>query len=838
VLLGATQKFAANVSNATSPSVTWSVNGTPGGYAAAGTIDANGTYTAPANLPSPASVSVQATSVADPSKSSTVVVTIQSDVSVTISPDTAPVELGAAQPFAATVNSAGNPNRSVLWSLSGAACGAGLCGSVDPSGNYTAPQILPASASVSLMATSVADPSKSVAAAITITSTFSLAVTGPASLNAGTAANYSATVTPAPNSNPSRAIVWSVSGTNCLGANCGTISQAGVYTAPALLPDSGKVQIVATPLADPTKAAGVTVNIIAVVSVTISPASASLVVGSTNGFQATVTGASDTTVTWLVNGVAGGNATAGTIVNSQINPNSTTYTAPPAPPPGGGVTVQAQSNADPAVSASETVTILSGIGVTVTPLTATLAVNHAQAFTATVSGGGGQTAARLIREIPGGNAKTGQICSAGSNACPAPSTTGGGNTSQNVTWQVNGIPGGNATTGQICLVGSNPCQPVITTNAGSVEYIAAAGVPSPNPVTITATSQADAAQSASASVTVLPHVVVSIQPGSVGLAGTEQLRFAASVTGTANQQVMWSITGLACVNPAGCGSIDPTGLFTAPVAAPSPDSIQIAATSAEDTSQGGVAIVTITSGPRIFSLSPTSAYAGSQGGFTLLVAGNNFSPSAPGPGSTILVAGTARPTSCPSATECTTSLKAADLQSAANLSVQLENAGGALSNAQTFVVLPPGSGTSAIPLTPSSPSSSGNDIVVVELSTNGDAGAPGNVSLNVGAMGAFSAVSSSCALAGSPIVIQRPPSGTGTADLCVFSVSGLSASFSYTISGPPTPDVAVIGRAPLGLGILDLTLQVPAPAAPGARTLFVQNPDLDLAAGTGSIEVR
>jgi hypothetical protein len=363
-------------------------------------------------------------------------------------------------------------------------------------------------------------------------------------------------------------------------------------------------------------------------------------------------------------------------------------------------------------------------------------------------------------------------------------------------------------------------------------------VPSPNPATITATSQADATESASASVAILPHVLVSVQPGSVGLAETEQLRFAASVTGTANQQVTWSIAGLACVNPAKCGSIDSTGLFTAPLAAPSPDSIQIAATSAEDASQGGVATVTITGGLRIFSLSPTSAYAGSQGGFTLLVAGNNFSPSAPGPGTTILVAGSARPTSCPSTTECTTSLDAADLQSAANLSVQLEGAGGALSNVQTFVVLPPGSGTSAIPLTPSSPSSSGNDIVVVELSTNGDAGAPANVSLNVGAMGAFSAVTSSCALAGSPIVIQRPASGTGTADLCAFSVSGLSPSFSYTLSGPPSPDIAVIGRAPLGLGILHLTLQVPATAAPGARTLFVQNPDLDLAAGTGSIEVR
>jgi hypothetical protein len=37
---------------------------------------------------------------------------------------------------------------------------------------------------------------------------------------------------------------------------------------------------------------------------------------------------------------------------------------------------------------------------------------------------------------------------------------------------------------------------------------------------------------------------------------------------------------------------------------------------------------------------------------------------------------------------------------------------------------------------------------------------------------------------------------------------------------------------------LHLTLQVPANSATGPRTLFVQNPDKDMAAGTGILEVR
>jgi hypothetical protein len=69
-------------------------------------------------------------------------------------------------------------------------------------------------------------------------------------------------------------------------------------------------------------------------------------------------------------------------------------------------------------------------------------------------------------------------------------------------------------------------------------------------------------------------------------------------------------------------------------------------------------------------------------------------------------------------------------------------------------------------------------------------------------------------------------------------VSALDPSYTFTISGPPTPDITISNREPLGLGILHLTLQVPATAATGPRTLFVENPEKDKAAGTGAIEVR
>jgi hypothetical protein len=179
-----------------------------------------------------------------------------------------------------------------------------------------------------------------------------------------------------------------------------------------------------------------------------------------------------------------------------------------------------------------------------------------------------------------------------------------------------------------------------------------------------------------------------------------------------------------------------------------------------------------------------------------------------------------------------------DLQSAGNLTVRIQNPDATPSNTATFVLLAPGSGRDTISLSASAPTATGKDIAVVELSTNGGSGATGNVSLNIAAIGVYSVATSSCTLAGSTVAIFRPASGTTTADLCLFSVSGLDPSFTYTVSGPATPDITVSNREPLGLGIVHLTLQIPATAATGPRTLFIENPNKDEAAGTGTIEVR
>jgi hypothetical protein len=58
--------------------VTWQVNGVTGGNASAGTIDANGLYTAPAVVPTPNNpVMVSAVSQADVTKSGAATVTLK-----------------------------------------------------------------------------------------------------------------------------------------------------------------------------------------------------------------------------------------------------------------------------------------------------------------------------------------------------------------------------------------------------------------------------------------------------------------------------------------------------------------------------------------------------------------------------------------------------------------------------------------------------------------------------------------------------------------------------------------------------------------------------------------
>jgi hypothetical protein len=87
------------------------------------------------------------------------------------------------------------------------------------------------------------------------------------------------------------------------------------------------------------------------VAITIAPTTATVRVNRTKQFTATVQNSSNTSVIWKVNGISGGNSTAGTISSSGF------YRAPSSVPNPALVTVSATAAADQTKTANASVTI-------------------------------------------------------------------------------------------------------------------------------------------------------------------------------------------------------------------------------------------------------------------------------------------------------------------------------------------------------------------------------------------------------------------------------------------------------------------------------------------------
>lgn len=82
-------------------------------------------------------------------------------------------------------------------------------------------------------------------------------------------------------------------------------------------------------------------------------------------------------------------------------------------------------------------------------------------------------------------------------------------------------------------------------------------------------------------------VAVTVSPASTGVLTCSQASFTATVTGSDDTTVTWSLT------PEGVGSLDAAGTYTAPLATPAPNSVSVTATSAADPTAQGSADVTL-----------------------------------------------------------------------------------------------------------------------------------------------------------------------------------------------------------------------------------------------------
>jgi hypothetical protein len=160
------QQFTATVSGTTNTQVQWQVNGVNGGDLSSGTVDSTGMYTAPAVVPSGATVDVDAISTADVTKFAKAKVTILGPT-LSVSPQVADLYPTQQQQFTATVHGLGNTQ--VTWQVNGATGGSPSVGTVDSSGLYTAPSVVPTpNLPIAVSAISQADVMKSDTAMVTI----------------------------------------------------------------------------------------------------------------------------------------------------------------------------------------------------------------------------------------------------------------------------------------------------------------------------------------------------------------------------------------------------------------------------------------------------------------------------------------------------------------------------------------------------------------------------------------------------------------------------------------------------------------------------------------------
>ena len=150
---------------------------------------------------------------------------------------------------------------------------------------------------------------------------------------------------------------WFVNGAAGGNWTVGTISTTGLFQAPAAVPSPATVTITAVSQVDNTTtgtAQATIANPSQTVTVTVStnPPVTQVYTGAVQPFIATVTGTSNTAVTWYVEGSQGGDVTFGTIDTSG------NYTGPATVQSPATIIVEAVSQADATAIGTEQVTIV------------------------------------------------------------------------------------------------------------------------------------------------------------------------------------------------------------------------------------------------------------------------------------------------------------------------------------------------------------------------------------------------------------------------------------------------------------------------------------------------
>ncbi len=471
--------------------------------------------------------------------------------SVIVTPSSATLPGLTTQQFTAKANDGSRPT--LAWFVNGVAGGNATLGTVSSTGMYTAPEFPPAPNTIKVTATDTVDATKTGSSAVTLNNPIPvLTSVTPTALAIGPITLSLTGLHFAPGAT-------AYFGTTALTTTVISSTQLSA-TGTATSADVGNINITVQNPAPGTNVSSAVTAEVKGVSVQVSPATGTIRGGAQQVFSATVNGATNTAVTWSVNGVPGGNATVGTIVGNG------NYLAPTILPNPSNITVTATSVADTTASGNAAITLGNPVPV-LTSVTPTLIV-VGETFNLTLSGSGFMN---------------GSVVNLGTQALTTTFVTA---TELTAT--------GKATTAQIGNV------PVTVTNPNPGSATSA-----PINVQVVATS----------------NIVVTLSPTSATIGAGNTTEFVATVTGTTDIQVTWAVNTIPYGNST-VGTVDGNGNYTAPVNIVGLGSVTVTATSVVDTTKSGSAVVTLTNPvPTLTAITPGIL---APGAFQLTLYGTGF----------------------------------------------------------------------------------------------------------------------------------------------------------------------------------------------------------------------
>lgn len=479
---------------------------------------------------------------------------------------------------------------------------------------------------------------------------------------------------------------------------------------------------------------------------------------------------------------------------------------------------------------------------TVSSVPSTTTFTYAQTGSDATSGGGSVSAATVkwsVGGVDGGNAQLGTITPATTGSgvpatytAPAalpPATTvsivaGNGAVRNNNVVTITTTAAHNLVVGQIVTISgvadtsfngtffvqTVPSTTTFTYSQTASNATSGGGTVSSTAVLIKAVSTSDSTKSDTATLSVDSGVQISVSPKTATVGTSETFQFLATVTGSTNTNVTWTVTG-----GSSNGTISTNGLYTAPAAVPSPAAVTVTAASVLDPNKITTATLTVVvaADPTLTAISPSRAAQGSVFQDVYLT-GTNFIST-----TTVLANTTIIPATPVSTTLMRARLPDCVVSAAGTLNIIAQRQNGTTTPAQTLTVVP---------------------VRPAVVGTSPDSGIQGAAAISppFTVNGGYFGTSATCAPATSPAVTAefsgnpRPASRVtarqlidvtiGSADL---STAGLfSVAVRNTAASPP-------------VAVTNLAVQ-PSPAAPSPVNTLPMPPMGSIAPLPGAVAVN